>query len=98
MTITELQQLTIGVLVVGLGLIIFIFQRISKIVEKQLGPAAPRIYLILAAFTAFEVLRLLVLRPAWYDESWYFSPFLYFWLILFGFSLVQYFKKKRSLK
>jgi hypothetical protein len=98
MTIAELQQLTIGVLVVGLGLIIFIFQRIIKIVQKQFGSAALWIYLILAAFAAFEFFRLLVLRPAWYTAAWYSSPFLYFWLILLGFSLVQYVKKKRSSK
>jgi hypothetical protein len=96
MSISELQQLTIAVLVAGLGLICLITTRIIKILRKQIGNFARWGFLILAVPAAFEILRLLVIREPWYDLAWYSSPFLYFWLILLGYSLVQYFKKQKE--
>lgn len=93
MSIAELQKITIGVLVVGLGLIFFLVNRIIKILQKQVGTYALRGFLILAALAGFEFFRLLFKREPWYDLAWYASPFLYFWLILLGYGLVQYYKK-----
>jgi uncharacterized membrane protein len=93
MVLNELQRLNLIILAVGLVGIIFLVHRMVKVIRKYYPRYTHYLYLFIALLSFVEIILTLIRRPLWYDQSWFLSPFLYFWLILVVYFGLSFFLK-----
>jgi len=92
----ELLQITYAVLIVGLIFICLLVTKIINTLKKYQIKYAHYGYLIAAIIPLIEFVKALIKRLDWYGKSWYCSPFIYFWLIIFGYFIFQFIKNHRQ--
>lgn len=98
MSITEFQKLTLAVLCIGLASVIYLVQRIVKVIHKHYPKYAHGIYLLISIFSLIELIIVLINQQSMDQLNWYKNPFLFFWFIIFVYFLIRYILEFRKMK
>ncbi|MBN2092803.1 hypothetical protein JW964_24495 [candidate division KSB1 bacterium] len=98
MTIESMQSFSYLVTIVGLLAVCYLLFRLIKALKKYDVKYARFAYLIVGIVPVYELIRTINLKYRWFEKEWYYSPFLYFWLIFFLFCIVQFIRESKKLR
>lgn len=98
MDIETMQNFSYLAAIIGLLAVSYLLIRLIKAFKKHDIKYAHFAYLIVGVFSIYELIEIISLKYKWFEKEWYHSPFVYFWLILLLFCVVQFIRECNKLR
>lgn len=98
MDIGTILYLSYLLAICGFFAVCYLILRLIKAFKKYDVKYAHLAYLIIGIVPVYELIKTIHLKYKWFEKDWYYSPFVYFWLLLLLFCIVQFIRETIKLR